>query len=113
MATNPTKRRVAIKVVAPPKNAATLTPNPTVQTVADKEAEGSVTVIDRAKQYWKGIIAFAGVALLVIDQLTPIFPANWDHPVAVIVGVLTVIGTFGKSNELWVNDDEPPTAEAA
>jgi hypothetical protein len=102
-----TKRRVDVKIVAPPTDAVTLTgvrSGPKAELVTDKSVQGSVTVFDRAKEYWKGIIAFVGVALLVIDQLEPIFPAEWNHYVTVLVGALTVIATIGKRNELWVDD---------
>lgn len=106
-----TKHRVAIKVVAPPANAAGFSPNPKAQALVDKSVPGTVTFLDKLKAYWKAIIAFIGVVLLAVNQLSPFLPVDWQHPAAVIIAVLTAVLTFAKSNETWVDDTAP--AEAA
>lgn len=105
------KHRVELKVVAPPANSSTFSPNPPAQAVIDKVVPGNVTVLDKLKGYWKAIIAFIGVALLVINQVAPVLPVDWQHPAALVIAVLTAVLTFAKSNETWV--DVAPAAPAA
>lgn len=69
--------------------------------------QGPVTFLDRLKKYYKGLIALIGFVLILLNQLTPLFdflPAQ-DRPyVTAVIGALTVLGTFLKGNENWVDN---------
>lgn len=68
---------------------------------------GPVTVLDKAKGYYKGIIAALGSLVIIINEVTPLFnflPGQDKHYVTVAVAVVTGVLTFLKSNEHWVDD---------
>ncbi len=59
-------------------------------------------MVNKIAQYWKAIVAAVGAALLVWNQLAPgmagVLPVSWQHPIAVVVGVLTVVSTYTVPN---------------
>ena len=60
--------------------------------------------------YWKAIVAAAGALLMIWNEYSPgfigILPVSWSHTITVIVGVLTVIATYGVPN----TTDDPTVA---
>lgn len=65
-----------------------------------------VTLVQKLKGYYKGLIALIGSLLIVVNQVTPILhflPAEDVKYVNLVIGILTVAGTFLKENEHWVD----------
>ena len=58
--------------------------------------------MDTIGRYWKAIVAACGVALMIWNEVQPglayILPASWSHGISIVVGVLTVIATWGVPN---------------
>ena len=76
-----------------------------------KEVPGKVTVLQKVAKYYKGIVAFLGtVAVLLtspeIGPLQHLLPPTEQHWLTVGIGALTVLLTFLKSNEHWVDDTQ-------
>lgn len=74
---------------------------PGVQVLATRE--GSVTWIDKAKAYYKALIALIGALLVGVTQLSGVVPAEAEPWVTVAVSVLTAAGVVLRANETWVN----------
>lgn len=49
-------------------------------------------------EYWKLLTTAVGSALLVWNQFEPglsaILPTSWQHPLAVVVAILTAVATY-------------------
>ncbi len=58
--------------------------------------------MDTIGRYWKAIVAACGVALMIWNEVQPglaeILPASWSHGITTVVGLLTVIATWGVPN---------------
>jgi len=58
--------------------------------------------MDTIGRYWKAIVAACGAALMIWNEVQPglsyILPASWSHGITIVVGVLTVIATWGVPN---------------
>ena len=71
-----------------------------------KIREGSVTLWDRAKAYYKAMIAAVGTLALMLQQATPVFDGVLAGSLAqkvfaVAVSVVTVAGVVLRENEHW------------
>lgn len=48
---------------------------------------------------WKAIVAACGAAVMIWNEVAPgisgILPVSWAHAITAVVGVLTVIATYG------------------
>lgn len=73
-----------------------------------KTTPGPVTLIQKIKLYYKAIIAFIGTLLVLLTSpeigfLGHLLPADQQHWLSVGIGILTVVLTFLKENEHWVD----------
>jgi hypothetical protein len=71
--------------------------------------EGPVTFMQKLAAYYKGLIVLVGAVLAFltapeIGPLTHFLPVEYQHWVTVVIGFVTVLLTFLKSNEHWVED---------
>ncbi|AER47586.1 hypothetical protein DS6A_32 [Mycobacterium phage DS6A] len=69
---------------------------------------GSVTPADKAKRYYKGLIALVGTLVIAAGEAAPLFNGTLagtaaQHWFTVIVAALTTAGVILKENEHWVN----------
>lgn len=108
MTTKTTKRRLAVKPNkaqnAQTLSAATEAPTP-VKVVSAKT--GPVGILDKAKGYYKGLIAAVGSILVIVNELTPLLnflPGQDKQYVTLVIGFLTTVAVFLKDNEHWVDD---------
>lgn len=102
-----TKQRLQIKSndVQTAKTLAVVGPGTPVKVVDEKV--GAVTFLDKAKGYYKGLIALVGSLLIVLNQVSPLLnfiPGNGKEYVSYAIGLLTVAGAFLKENQHWVDD---------
>jgi hypothetical protein len=100
--TYPTKQRVAL----PDNTSVHDTTTPPTAVVLEQKP-GPVTWLDKAKGYYKGLIATIGAVLVFLNELTPLtsfLPEDAQHWVSVGVAVLTALFTTLKSNEVWLDD---------
>lgn len=70
-------------------------------------ASGTLTWLDKAKGYYKGLIALVGAVLVILNQLTPVFdflPGQLKQYFTVAVSVLTAVSAFLVANQHWVDD---------
>ena len=65
--------------------------------------EGSVTWVDKAKGYYKGLIALVGVLLIAVTELSGTLPDPVDQWVTILIGVFTTLGVILLANEVWVD----------
>lgn len=93
-----TKKRVEISPHPSPVGFAGLQPAGAM--VVD-EKPGTVTTIDRAKQYYKAAITLCGGLLVVLSQV--VVPEPADGWVATAIVTLTAVLTYLKANEIWVD----------
>lgn len=98
-----TKRRISLP---PNVEVHNLTVAPHVK-LGDAEA-GAVTWLDKAKGYYKGIIAGLTAVLVVINEVTPVLnfivPTQDKQYVTVAIAVIGGVLTFLKDNEHYVDD---------
>jgi hypothetical protein len=70
-------------------------------------APGGVTVFDKLKKYYKGLIMTLGAVLIILNEATPLFD-NVFHGTAgniftsIVAGATTLLAIL-KSNEHWVD----------
>lgn len=95
--------RVEFKPVQQQIRTLASTPAPVTGTVVD-EKPGPVTRIDKAKAYYKGLIALIGSLLIGANQVLPIVPADAKGAVSTAIAFLTVVSVILKANENWVED---------
>lgn len=93
-----TKRRVAVRTNPLAHNFLTAAPGVTVI----EEKPGNVTRIDKAKGYYKGLIALVGSLLIAANQAAPLLPADAKGFVSGAIGFLTIAGVVLKANETWI-----------
>lgn len=77
-----------------------------VKVKVTKETEGPVTFVQKVQGYYKAIVAFVGVLLLILQQVSPLqnlLPANLQHPFTVAVGTVTAISVLLTKNQTWVD----------
>lgn len=72
-------------------------------TVVD-EKPGPPTRLDKAKAYYKGLIALVGSLLVGANQVLPIVPADTKGVVNGAIALLTVASVVLKANENWFED---------
>lgn len=73
---------------------------------------GPVTWRDDLKKYWHLAITVVGLALMMVNEFSPIVTdATMKQYVTVVIAVLTAAGVFLKSNENWVDSVLTPTAK--
>lgn len=65
--------------------------------------EGSVTWLDKAKGYYKALIALVGALLIGATQLSGAVPAEIEPWVTVAISAFTTLGVVLRANEVWVN----------
>lgn len=65
--------------------------------------EGSVTWVDKAKGYYKGLIAIVGVLLIAATQLVGTLPPEVERGLTILISVLTTVGIILRANETWVD----------
>ena len=81
----------------------------TAKAVVDEIKDGPVTIVDKAKNYYKGLISFTSIllAILVENQELATQILGVDHSVNkwIAAGILFLgnIGLVLKENEKWVN----------
>lgn len=98
------KQKIALEV-----SGKALAPEPvTVTPTVVSEKNGKVTVFDEIKKYYKGLIAFVGMLLIIINQVTPwlndiLTDPNDKKLFTVIVSAITALGVILKDNEKWVD----------
>lgn len=102
-----TKKRLAVKPnkAQTAETIAAVGPGTPVKVVNAKT--GPVGFLDKAKGYYKGLIAAVGAILVIVNELTPLLnflPGQDKQYVTLVIGVLTTAATFLKSNEHWVDD---------
>lgn len=71
-----------------------------------KEKDGVVTFLDRAKEYYKSLVALMGTLVIFLNTATPIFkfiPVD-QKTLTWIVAAVTAISVFLKRNETWVEE---------
>jgi hypothetical protein len=77
---------------------------------------GTVGWLDRAKNWYKSAIIFLGSALLIANELSPLFdhlPAQDKHYITVGIAAATWLLATLKANEKWVDSGGPaPSAPA-
>jgi hypothetical protein len=96
-----TKQRIAL----PDNTSVHAATAPTAVVIEQKP--GTVTVLDRVRGYYKGLIALIGALLVTINELTPItdfLPADQRHWITIAVSALTALSTTLVANEKWVDD---------
>ncbi|TDK85745.1 hypothetical protein EI067_30755 [Mycobacterium paragordonae] len=96
-----TKRRVEVRTNVLAHNFMAAAPQVTVI----DEKSGNVTALDKAKRYYKGLIVLIGSFLVMANELTPVLnflPDNGKQWVSGAIGVATVVLTFLKANETWI-----------
>lgn len=88
-----------------------VTPTPTAvpaKAVVVAEKAGSVGLLDKAKNYYKGLIIGLGSLLIVLQQATPLFNFLGDDNTVkttftvVVLAVTTALAVL-KDNEKWVD----------
>lgn len=98
----PTKRRIAL----PPNHEVhNLTVAPHVK--LGDPISGSVTFLDKAKGYYKGLIAALTALLVIVNEVTPVLnflPGQDKQYVTAAIAVVGVALTFLKDNEHFVDD---------
>lgn len=98
-------KRIELNKAKTPHGVQTLAGSQPIKVVA--VTEGPVTWQQKAKEYYKGLIALVGAVLIFFNEITPItnfLPTDYRHWVTIIVAFLTTAGTFLKSNQHWVDD---------
>lgn len=76
------------------------------QVIVDKVKPGKVTLLDKAKAYYKATIAVVGAILVLLNEMTPLshlLPAAAQHYFTVTVAAVTAISVLLKRNEQWVD----------
>jgi hypothetical protein len=68
------------------------------------EKDGPVTKVDKAKAYYKALIALVGSLLVGANQVLPLVPDDAKGWVSTAVAVLTVASVALKSNEQWFDE---------
>jgi hypothetical protein len=58
--------------------------------------------MSKISAYWKAVVAAAGALLMIWNEYSPgfadILPPSWSHGITAVVGLLTVVATFGVPN---------------
>jgi nicotinamide riboside transporter PnuC len=78
-----------------------------VKVKVTKETEGPVTWAQKAKGYYKGIIALITGLLVVLNELTPVMNSLPGQDKQYLATVIVIVGTsltILKSNEHWVDE---------
>ncbi len=76
--------------------------NGTLEVVNEKP--GAVTNFDKIKKYYKFLIAFVGFTIAFLTEILPLgFSPDVKNGIAGVIGFLTSLGVFLKSNEQWVD----------
>lgn len=96
-----TKQRIAV-----PPNAEVHGPlAPKVMVL--KSEPGAITLLDRLKGYYKGLIAVITAVLVIANELTPVLnflPGQDKQYVTIAIAVVGSVLTFLKDNEHWIDD---------
>ncbi len=96
-----TKQRVAL--IKTPPHVVGLYHNSSVEKRVVEVRPGEVNWVDKAKGYYKGLIALVGVLLIAFTQLSGTLPDPIDRWVTVLIGIFTTLGVILRANEVWVN----------
>jgi hypothetical protein len=92
--------RVEFKPAAPQVHTLVAPDNaPNVSVVAEKP--GPVKALDKAKGYYKALIALVGSLLVAANQVLPVVPQDAKGWVSSAITVLTVASVALKANENW------------
>ena len=97
------KQLVVMPKLALDSNVHTLQGSPARELEVVKTKEGSVTWVDKAKGYYKALIALVGALLVGVTQLSGAVPAEAEAWVTVAISALTTLGVVLRANETWVN----------
>ena len=97
------KQLVVMPKLAFDSNVHTLQGLPARELEVVKTKEGSVTWVDKAKGYYKALIALVGALLVGVTQMSGAVPAEAEPWVTVAIAVLTEVGVVLRANETWVN----------
>lgn len=95
-----TKRRVEINANSQIRSLVGGTP-----VVVVDEKPGPVTALDKAKAYYKGLIVLVGSFLVMANESAPLLeslPYNGKQWVSGAIAAATVVLTFLKANETWI-----------
>lgn len=97
-----TKQRVAL--IKTPPHVVGLYHNPSVEKRVVEVRPGEVNWVDKAKGYYKGLIALVGVLLIAFNQLSGTLPDPIDRWVTVLIGIFTTLGVILRANEVWISE---------
>lgn len=96
-----TKHRIAV-----PKNTDVHGPAaPKVQVL--NTTGGPLTLLDKLKGYYKGLITAVGAVLVIANELTPVFnflPGQDKAYITAAIAALTTVSAFLVANQHWVDD---------